>query len=175
VGPIDAEWLIDNRNRIDPVVFADYQSDGTDLLEQAAVPVHISPKRTALLADGTYQTAEQLQGLQRTIARGEEDRQLAQERLLEFSGRVAELTDRMRQESATFEAMAESQLELKPLVARMEKSTQVDEALLEHMRSMDVNIGRLARETATTRDDLIDGLRAEVRLLARTLGRVERD
>ena len=121
------------------------------------------------------QTAEQLQGLQRTIARGEEDRRLAQERMLDFSSRVAELADHIRRESAAFESLAESQVELKPLVARLEKSAQVDEALLEHMRSMDVNIGRLTRETAATRDDLVDGLRAEVRLLARTMGRSERD
>jgi hypothetical protein len=60
-GPLDAEWIIDNRSRIDPVVFADYQGDGTDVLEEAGVPVHISPKRTVLFADGTYQTAEELQ------------------------------------------------------------------------------------------------------------------
>ena len=60
-GPIDAEWIVDNQSRIDPIVFADYQSDGTDLLEQAGVPVNISPKRTSLFADGTYQTAEELQ------------------------------------------------------------------------------------------------------------------
>lgn len=60
-GPLDAEGLIDDRARIDPVVFADYQSDGTDLLEAAGIPVHISPKRTTLVADGRYQTAEELQ------------------------------------------------------------------------------------------------------------------
>ncbi|MGI9331967.1 MAG: flagellar motor protein MotA [Gammaproteobacteria bacterium] len=121
------------------------------------------------------QTAEQLQGLQRTIARGEEDRRLAQERMLDFSSRVAELADHIRRESVAFESLAESQVELKPLVARLEKSAQVDDALLEHLRSMDVNVGRLTRETAATRDDLVDGLRAEVRLLARTIGRAERD
>ncbi len=60
-GPIDAEWIVDERGQNEVVVFVDYESDGTDLLRQAGIPIHVSPKRTVLLAEGQYETSDQLQ------------------------------------------------------------------------------------------------------------------
>ncbi len=61
VGPIDAEWIVDESGPVDVVVFADYESEGTDLLRQAEIPLYISPKRTVPMPDGADETAEQLQ------------------------------------------------------------------------------------------------------------------
>lgn len=60
-GPIDAEWLVEAREQVDAVAFVDYQSEGTDLLDDAGIPVNISPKRTVTFADGRQDSAEEFQ------------------------------------------------------------------------------------------------------------------
>jgi hypothetical protein len=60
-GPIDAEWIVDERGPIEVVVFVDYESEGTDVLAAAGITVSVSPKRPVLFAEGSYETAEQLQ------------------------------------------------------------------------------------------------------------------
>lgn len=60
-GPIDAEWIVDERGSSDVVVFVDYESDGTDLLREAGIDVQVSPKRTVSMPDGTFRTADQIQ------------------------------------------------------------------------------------------------------------------
>ncbi len=60
-GPIDAEWIADERGPAEVVVFADYESEGTDLLKDAGFTVFVSAKRPVLFAEGEYETAEQLQ------------------------------------------------------------------------------------------------------------------
>lgn len=60
-GPFDAEWIVDEQGSNDFTVFADYDSDGTDLLRAADVPVFVSPKRVVPRADGMADTAEQYQ------------------------------------------------------------------------------------------------------------------
>ncbi|NNL12431.1 MAG: hypothetical protein HKO82_01930 [Acidimicrobiia bacterium] len=65
-GPIDAEWIVSERGAIDITVFADFSSDGADLVTDAGLPVHISPKRPVFI-EGALETAEQIQA--RTMLR----------------------------------------------------------------------------------------------------------
>jgi hypothetical protein len=60
-GPIDAEWILGESGSVEVVVFADYESEGTDLLGEAGITVSVSPKRPVPFAEGTSETAEQLQ------------------------------------------------------------------------------------------------------------------
>jgi hypothetical protein len=60
-GPIDAEWIIGAGEDFDVTVFADYQSEGTDLLGDAGIAVSVSPKRTVTFADGGQHSAEEFQ------------------------------------------------------------------------------------------------------------------
>ncbi|MGI9646904.1 MAG: hypothetical protein ACR2OI_00125 [Acidimicrobiia bacterium] len=60
-GPIDAEWILEAGGDFDVTVFADYQSEGTDLLEEAGIHVSVSPKRTVTFADGAQHSAEEFQ------------------------------------------------------------------------------------------------------------------
>ncbi len=65
-GPIDAEWIVAERTAADIVVFVDYASAGADLVREAGIPVHESPKRPVLI-EGVLETAEQIQA--RTLLR----------------------------------------------------------------------------------------------------------
>ena len=65
-GPIDAEWIVAERTPADIAVFVDYGSEGADLVREAGIPVHESPKRPVVI-EATLETAEQIQA--RTLLR----------------------------------------------------------------------------------------------------------
>ncbi|MBT5307819.1 MAG: flagellar motor protein MotA, partial [Rhodospirillaceae bacterium] len=62
------------------------------------------------------QTAESLEDLQKTIAIGEESRIAASNNLVELGNKLGTLTDHMRTEQALMMKLAESQVEMKPIL-----------------------------------------------------------
>ena len=64
------------------------------------------------------QTADSLEALQRTLARGEEARISANANVNALTERLTTLTDQMRTEQTLMMRLAESQLELKPILSR---------------------------------------------------------
>ncbi len=136
---------------------------GTD----QSVPAYVS----ALLE----QTAESLDSLQRTIARGEDRSVSSNNALMVLSDRLAMLNDSMRAEQDLMVKLAEAQLETRPVLRRLadtleqSRSVQLDESTRTHLRNMDVYLQRLLEETALGRQQLVDEFRAEIKLLARTV------
>ena len=120
------------------------------------------------------QTAESLENLQRTLVRGEESRRLADGRLLDLTEKLATLTDQMRAEQALLVKLAESQIDMKPVLQRLAEITghgesAVDEATRTHIRNIDVCLMRVLEETVSGRTQMVDDLRSEIRLIARTI------
>lgn len=106
-----------------------------------SVPAYVS----ALLE----QTAESLDNLQRGFARSEESRETTNQAVLALSEKLAELADLMRDAQET---------------------AGIDEASKEHLRNLDVHVGQLGQHIAGSRNQLVDELRGEFKLLARTIG-----
>ncbi len=120
------------------------------------------------------QTAESLESLQRTLSRGEESRISANNTLMAVGEKMGTLSDHMRTEQALMMKLAESQLEMKPILARLAEgavstSGSLDEATRSHIRNLDVYMARLVEELGTGRDDIIQQIRSEIKLLARTI------
>lgn len=123
------------------------------------------------------QTAESLESLQRTINRGEESRISANNTLMAVGEKMGTLSDHMRTEQALMMKLAESQLEMKPILARLAENNSnlgssgggMDEATRSHIRNLDVYMARLVEEMGSGRDDLISQVRSEIKLLARTI------
>ncbi|MBL6932004.1 MAG: flagellar motor protein MotA [Rhodospirillales bacterium] len=120
------------------------------------------------------QTAESLESLQRTLTRGEESRISSNNALLNMSEKMGTLSDHMRTEQALMMKLAESQLEMKPILARLAESSVsgsggMDEATRSHIRNLDVYMARLVEELGSGREDTIQQLRSEIKLLARTI------
>ena len=120
------------------------------------------------------QTAESLDNLQRTLAGGEESRRSVDGRLLDLTEKLAMLTDQMRAEQALLVKLAESQLDMKPVLQRLTEITghgesAVDEATRTHIRNIDVCLMRVLEETVSGRTQMVNDLRSEIRLLARTI------
>lgn len=127
------------------------------------------------------QTAESLDGLQRTIARGEENRVSTHSQLIGLGENIGALTDQMRAEQGLMLRLAEGQSELRPVLARLADSTSqsastgLDEATRTHIRNLEVYAARLLDEVSAGREDIIQQLRSEIRLLARTIAALAED
>jgi hypothetical protein len=118
-------------------------------------------------------TAESLESLQRTIARGEENRKGGQAQLVSLAERVSALTDQIRAEQSLLVKLTESQSELKPAIARLAESTASsvdgDEVTRAHIRSIEVYLMRLLDELTSGRNQISEEVRGEIRLLTRTI------
>ena len=120
------------------------------------------------------QTADSLEKLQRTLVRGEEGRMSADASLLDLTEKLATLSDQMRAEQALLVKLVESQIDMKPVLQRLSEPSApadgaMDEATRTHIRNMDVHLMRLLEETITGRNQMVDELRSEIKLLARTI------
>ena len=123
------------------------------------------------------QTADTLGELQRTMARGEDSRSAANATLLTLAEKLATLSDQMRAEQSLMARLAEGQIEMKPVLQRLASSAEqsqggLDEASRNHLRNLDVYVMRLLEETAEGRNQVVQELRNEIRLLARTIAAV---
>ncbi|MCH7865221.1 MAG: flagellar motor protein MotA [Proteobacteria bacterium] len=118
------------------------------------------------------QTAESLENLQRTLIRGEESRISFNTSVISLGDKLETLTDHMRTEQMLMKNLAETQIEMKQLLAQIaggEPGGGMDEATRTHIRNLDVYLSRLTEEMSSGREDLIQQLRSEIKLLARTI------
>jgi len=132
---------------------------------EPAIPVYVE----ALLE----KSADSMESLERILSRGEEDRAMMREQLLQLTARLTDLTDQIRAEQQVVKSLARQQTELQPLISRLAAAAEsgwgADEAMREHFRSMALNLRRLVEEGAAERKSAGEELRSELRLLARTI------
>ena len=118
------------------------------------------------------QTAESLENLQQTITRGEESRISVDSNIIALGNKLETLTDHMRTEQTLMKSLTETQMEMKPILAKIaEGSTAagMDESTRSHIRNLDVYLTRLTEELSSGRKELVQQLRSEIKLLARTI------
>jgi hypothetical protein len=118
------------------------------------------------------QTADSLENLQRIMARGEESRIGANASIVTLSDRLGTLGEQMRAEQTLLLRLAENQMELKPILARLaDAGTRAgsDETLRGHLRNIEHYLAHLGEELANGRAQTVQEVRAEIRLLARTI------
>ncbi|HXV23658.1 MAG TPA: flagellar motor protein MotA [Alphaproteobacteria bacterium] len=120
------------------------------------------------------QTADSLENLQRTLARGEEGRMQANSNLLALTERLTAMSDQMRTNQSLMVKLAESQMELRPTLARFVDMAGdgvggLDEASRTHIRNIDVYLQRLLDEIGQGRQQSTQEIRSEIKLLARTI------
>lgn len=120
------------------------------------------------------QTADSLENLQRTLARSEESQQTASTALLALADRLSTLNDQMRAEQSLMVKLAESQIELKPVLSKLASAASdgglgMDSTTRTHIRNIDVYLARLLEDIGTGRSQMTQELRSEIKLLARTI------
>ena len=124
------------------------------------VPAYV----TALLE----QTADSLERLQRILARNEDSRHSAEQRLATLTDSLA---DRIQGERTLLARLAEGQTELTSALERLATAVGagLDEASRGHLRSLDEAARLLLEETREGRTRLAEEVRTEIKLLARTI------
>ena len=129
--------------------------------EGGSVPAYVQ----ALLE----QTAENLEGLQRILTRGEE-RSAASGRALEtLTERLSVLADQMRASQVLMQRVAESQSGLAPTLARLAEAGEHEAASRGHLRNVELLLARLLEESAQGRHQSTQEVRSEIKVLARTI------
>lgn len=132
-----------------------------------AVPAYVQ----ALLE----QTADSLENLQRTLIRGEESRIAVNSNLQQMSEQMSILTDHMRTEQVLMKTMAESQISLQEVLKKANagpganSTGAIDDASRGHIRNLDFLMSRLVEEMSSGRADMLQQIRSEIKMLARTI------
>jgi hypothetical protein len=156
------EWL-STYTRLSSGAFGD-SGDGS-------VPAYIQ----ALLE----QTADSLENLQRILARSEESRIGAANTVSGLIDRLSTLSEHMKAGQMLMLRLAENQMELKPSLARLasvaENSLGQDDVLRNHLRNIEAYMARLSEDIVEGRAQSVADLRAEIRLLARTIAALSDD
>ncbi|HEY1720811.1 MAG TPA: flagellar motor protein MotA [Magnetospirillaceae bacterium] len=124
------------------------------------------------------QTADSLDNLQRVIARGEESRIASNTNLRALTERLTTLADQMKTEQSLMLKLAESQMEMKPILQRLAEGRGqqgIDEGTRGHIRNIDSSLARLVEESGSARDEMVRDIRNEFRLLTRTIAVLAED
>jgi hypothetical protein len=118
------------------------------------------------------QSAENMEELQRTMARTEEGRAAANQAVMALTERLSVLVDQMRASQVLMQRMAEAQAQLPPAIARMAEAAghgAIDEATRGHIRNQELYLARLLEEVAQGRVQATAEIRNEIKVLARTI------
>lgn len=117
-------------------------------------------------------TADSLDNLQRTVAQAESSRSHGDQSLQMLTERLSTMTDQMRTEQELMVRLAENQAELRPVLQRLAEPRQgdgYDEATRNHIRNIDSYLARMLEDQVNGRNQMVQELRSEIRLLARTI------
>ncbi len=130
---------------------------------EGSVPVYVQ----ALLE----QTAENMENLQRILARGEDGRKESNQTILALSERIGTLTDSMRANQQVMMRMAEAQQSLAPALARLSEPRDAagDDVARSHLRNIEIYAQRLLSELEQGRSQSTSEIRNEIKILTRTI------
>ena len=120
------------------------------------------------------QMAENLERLLRAVAAAEDERRETTDAIRAVTESLGMLNDHMRMQQSVMVRLAESQLDMAPLVQRLTQAAErggfgLDDSSRQHLRSMEAHLARLTEHLGHHRDQLVADIRSEIKLLARTI------
>ena len=140
---------------------------GNDAEGGGSVPVYVQ----ALLE----QTAENMESLQRTLVRGDDDRRDTGQAILALSERLGTLADTMRANQQLMLRLAESQQAMGPALSRLAESRDGDDVARAHLRNIEMYLQRILTESEQGRAQTTAELRSEIKILTRTIAALAED
>jgi hypothetical protein len=120
-------------------------------------------------------TADNLENLQRTMARAEDGRANTAAANMQLIDKLGALADQMKAEQQLLLKLAEGQIELRTALVKLVDAPRaatggaIDDATRAHIRNMDMALARVVEETGAGRLQMTQDIRNEIRLLARTI------
>ena len=148
------EWLA-GQTRLSSGVLAD---------GEGSVPVYVQ----ALLE----QTAENMEGLQTILSRGEDGRIQANQAILALTERLGVFADTMRTNQQLMLRIAETQSALGPALQRLadtRSEAPTDDVARAHLRNIELYLQRLLTESEQGRTQATSEIRNDLRVLTRTI------
>ncbi|MCY4230018.1 MAG: MotA/TolQ/ExbB proton channel family protein [Alphaproteobacteria bacterium] len=119
-------------------------------------------------------TAENLEDLRRIVGRAEEGRHSVNRNIEALSETLTALAEQLRDNQTAQIRLAEEQIETQTLLRRVLEGGQrersgLDETTRRHIASLDSALSQMRDEVRTGRSELVEDLRNEIKLLARTV------
>ena len=147
------------------------QLTGGTATEGGETVAQAPPAYLFALAD---RTTENLDEMQRAIASTQQSQHHLTQALQGVADQLGMLNDHMRTQQSVMVRVAESQLDLRPLMQRLVEIASaegfgIDEATRQHIRHLEGHVARLGSELAAQHNDTVNEMRTEIRLLARTI------
>ena len=118
------------------------------------------------------QTAENLEGMQTAMARGEEGRNTTSAAIAQLAERLSVLTEQMRATQVLMQRVAEQNASLAPAMLNLTETMSrpsIDEGARQNLRNMEILLGRILDDAAQGRAHSTAELRNEIKILTRTI------
>ncbi|MBR0656252.1 flagellar motor protein MotA [Plastoroseomonas arctica] len=118
------------------------------------------------------QTAENLEEMQRILARGEDNRGKSNDAMQQLAERLAVLTELMRANQQVMVRVAEAQITLGPALQRLADSQAaggMDEATRANLRNIEIYARRILEDSQQGRTQATQEIRTEIKILSRTI------
>ena len=118
------------------------------------------------------QTAENLEGMQTAMARGEEGRNTTSAAIAQLAERLSVLTEQMRATQVLMQRVAEQNASLAPAMLNLTEAMSrpsIDEGARQNLRNMEILLGRILDDAAQGRAHSTAELRNEIKILTRTI------
>lgn len=118
------------------------------------------------------QTAENLEEMQRILARGEDNRAKSNDSMQLLAERLAVLTELMRANQQVMVRVAEAQITLGPALQRLAESQAaggMDEATRANLRNIEIYAKRILEDSQQGRIQATQEIRTEIKILSRTV------
>lgn len=121
------------------------------------------------------QTAENLEGLQTILQRGEEGRAATSNAIMTMTERLTVLTEQMRANNQVMVRVAEGQSTIAMALAKLADGQDrgaIDEATRGNIRNLEIYMARLIDEVAQGRIQATSEIRNEIKILTRTIAAI---
>ena len=118
------------------------------------------------------QTAENLEGMQTAMARGEEGRNATSAAIAQLAERLSVLAEQMRATQVLMQRVAEQNASLAPAMLNLTEAMSrptIDDGARQNLRNMETLLGRILDDTAQGRAHATAELRNEIKILTRTI------
>ena len=121
------------------------------------------------------QTADNLENLQRTLARGEDSRIDTNRGISQLTANLADLTNSMQAQQELLLKLAQGQANLEPLLVVLTETTKdsANGQAIAALKSIEAQLELLLKDQSTGRQDAVQDVRNEIRLLARTIAALD--
>ena len=136
---------------------------------EASMPVYMQ----ALME----QTAENMEALQRVLARGEDARAQSNATLQSLAERMGSLSDTLRTNQQLMAKLAEAQVAMGPVLNRLANARDEshDDIARAHLRNIELLLNRMINEAEQGRVQFTAELRSDLKVLTRTIAAVNED